>query len=100
MRGTPADPDWSDLRAVLDEEVGRLPEKYRRPFVLCYFDGRTNEEAARLLGCPKGTVLSRLAWARERLRSRLTRRGLALSAVGLATLLAEKAAVLLPPRDG
>jgi RNA polymerase sigma-70 factor (ECF subfamily) len=47
-------------------------------------EGRTNAEAARLLGCPKGTVLSRLAWARERLRARLTRRGLALPA-GLFT---------------
>jgi membrane fusion protein, multidrug efflux system len=71
---------WADLRPVLDEEVGRLPERYRVPFVLCYLEGRTNEEAARLLDCPKGTVLSRLAWARKRLRARLTRRGLAPSA--------------------
>src|SRR5262249_34111246 len=52
--------DWSDLRAVLDGEVNRLPDKYRSPFVLCYLEGRTNEEAARLLRCPKGTILSRL----------------------------------------
>jgi RNA polymerase sigma factor (sigma-70 family) len=71
---------WRDLRPVLDEEVSRLPEKYRVPFILCYFDGKTNEEAARELDCPKGTVLSRLAWARQRLRTRLARRGLALSA--------------------
>jgi RNA polymerase sigma factor (sigma-70 family) len=69
----------SDLRVVLDEEVNRLPAKYRAPFVLCYFDGKTNEEAARELGCPKGTILSRLAWARQRLRTRLTGRGLVLS---------------------
>jgi RNA polymerase sigma factor (sigma-70 family) len=70
---------WSDLRPVLDEEVDRLPAKYRAPFVLCYFDGKTNEQAARELGCPKGTILSRLAWARHRLRMRLTSRGLALT---------------------
>ncbi len=82
---------WSDLRAVLDEEVARLPERFRVPFVLCYLEGRTNEEAARLIGCPKGTVLSRLATARERLRVRLTKRGLAPSAAVLATLLAASA---------
>jgi RNA polymerase sigma factor (sigma-70 family) len=99
--GPAADPasgvDWADLRPVLDEEIGRLPAKYRAPFVLCYLEGRTNEEAARLLGCPKGTVLSRLAWARERLRSRLTRRGLALSAGLAATLLALNSAPAAVP---
>ena len=79
---------WADLRPVLDEEVGRLPERYRVPFVLCYLEGHTNEEAARLIDCPKGTVLSRLAWARKRLRVRLTRRGLAPSAALFAAALA------------
>ena len=92
-----ADVDWADLRPVLDEEIGALPAKYRVPFVLCYLEGRTNEEAARLLGCPKGTVLSRLAWARERLRHRLTRRGLALGAGLLATRLAHNAAPAAVP---
>ena len=82
---------WSDLRPILDDEVNRLPAKYRAPFLLCYVDGKTNEEAAQELGCPKGTVLSRLAWARERLRARLTRRGVTLSAGLLAAALTTKA---------
>src|SRR5262249_48144391 len=80
----PSDLIWRDLRPVLDEEINRLPAKYRVPFVLCYLEGKTNEEAAQQLGCPKGTVLSRLSRARQRLRDRLTRRGLTLS-VGLLT---------------
>lgn len=71
---------WNELRAVLDGEINCLPQKYRSPFVLCYLEGRTNEDAARLLRCPKGTILSRLAWARQRLRTRLARRGVVLSA--------------------
>jgi RNA polymerase sigma factor (sigma-70 family) len=87
---------WRDLRPVLDEEVRRLPEIYRTPFILCYLQGLTNEDAARQLGCPRGTILSRLAWARQRLRDRLTRRGLALSAAALTTCLsvAEASAAL------
>jgi cobalt-zinc-cadmium efflux system membrane fusion protein len=86
---------WRDLRPVLDEEINRLPAKYRLPVVLCYLEGRTLDEAARQLGCPKGTVSSRLAGARERLRVRLTRRGLALTGAGLALLLGTRAEAAL-----
>ena len=84
------DPD--KLSPVLHEELQRLPAKYRAPLVLCYLEGRTNEEAARIIGCPKGTVLSRLAWARQRLRARLTRRGVAPSAGLVAVALSSRAA--------
>jgi RNA polymerase sigma factor (sigma-70 family) len=82
---------WRDLRPVLDEEVNRLPDRYRAPFLLCYLEGVTNEEAARRLGCPKGTVLSRLSRAREMLRDRLSRRGLGVSGAMLAVVLEENA---------
>ncbi len=62
---------WTELH----EEVERLPEKYRSAVVLCYLEGLTTEAAARRLGCPQGTVLSRLSRAREQLRGRLIRRG-------------------------
>jgi RNA polymerase sigma-70 factor (ECF subfamily) len=83
----PATAERSDVGPVLDEELARLPEKYRAALVLCYLEGRTNEEAARLLRWPTGTVKGRLARARELLRSRLARRGLRASAVGVAASL-------------
>jgi RNA polymerase sigma factor (sigma-70 family) len=84
-----AGPAVSDLWPVLDEEIGRLPEPFRIAFVLCHLQGKTNEEAARLLGCPKGTVVSRLWRARKRLRVRLMRRGITLAAGGLTFALDE-----------
>ncbi len=73
-----------DLRVVLDEEIGRLPEKYRAAVVLCDLGGLGHDEAARQMGCPVGTVKSRLSRAREKLRSRLIRRGIAPAAVAMS----------------
>jgi RNA polymerase sigma factor (sigma-70 family) len=87
---------WRDLQPVLDDELNRLPEKYRAPVLLCYVEGKTNEEAGRLLRLPVGTVKSRLARARETLRRRLTRRGITLTGAALAAVLAEKAAANVP----
>jgi RNA polymerase sigma factor (sigma-70 family) len=86
----------SDLQDVLDEELNRLPARFRLPVVLCYLDGKTAEEAARQLGCARGTILSRLARARARLRPRLIQRGLALSG-GLAAALASPGVSAAPP---
>ena len=66
-----------DIGAALHEEVNRLPSKYRDPVVLCYFEGRTHDEVAAALNWPVGTVRSYLSRARDLLRGRLTRRGLA-----------------------
>ena len=64
-----------------------MPERLRQPVLLCYLDGRTNLEAARLLDCPASTIKDRLGRAREILRDRLGRRGIALSAMLLILLL-------------
>ncbi|MBI3408435.1 MAG: sigma-70 family RNA polymerase sigma factor [Planctomycetes bacterium] len=79
-----------DLRTMLDREVARLPERYRRVILLCHVQGKTQEEAARTLGCPKGTVAARLVRARERLRLRLTQQGLAYSTSAFSTVIAEE----------
>lgn len=76
-----------ELSRVLDEELGQLPETYRAPVILCYLQGKTNEQAAVELGWPKGSTSRRLARARALLRERLVRRGLAL-AVALCLALA------------
>ncbi len=64
---------------ALHQELDRLPARYRAVLVLCHLEGRTHAEAARLLNCPAATVSIRVSRARERLRDRLARRGLALA---------------------
>ncbi|WP_168221862.1 sigma-70 family RNA polymerase sigma factor [Aquisphaera giovannonii] len=75
-----------ETREAIHDEVARLPARFREPVVLCYLEGLTAEEAAGRIGCPRGTILSRLSRARDRLRGRLARRGVAAPAV--AALLA------------
>jgi RNA polymerase sigma factor (sigma-70 family) len=88
---------WRDLRPVLDDAIRSLPAKYRAPVVLCYLEGMTHAEAARHLGCPPGTLATRLSRARDQLRARLVRRGVTLSAGALAAALAGRAEASVSP---
>jgi RNA polymerase sigma factor (sigma-70 family) len=92
----PLERDDTEVAAALADEVCQLPERYRAAVILCYLQGSTTEEAARVLGCPRGTILSRLAWARQRLRNRLVRRGLAPMAA-LAAVSFGATASAMPP---
>jgi RNA polymerase sigma factor (sigma-70 family) len=99
----PAAADWQErvpydeLRVVIDEEIARLPDRYRRAVVLCYLEGLTQEQVARRLRCPLGTVQSRLHRARERLRTQLSRRGLATAAWSSETLAGVVSRPEVPP---
>jgi RNA polymerase sigma factor (sigma-70 family) len=92
---TSADVTWRDGLRVLDEELARLADAYRAPLVLCYLEGRTQDEAARQLGWTLGAFRGRLERGRARLRARLDRRGVGL-AVLAAVLAAEPTAGAFP----
>jgi RNA polymerase sigma factor (sigma-70 family) len=99
-RGKPLGPDQAlalDLRLVLDEELGRLPAQYRRALILCYLHGKTHVEAARELGCPPGSMSRHLARAKELLRARLVRRGVAPTALLGAEFASLPAQGAMPP---
>jgi len=88
----------SELRTILDEELARLPDRHRTVIVLCELEGLSRRDAAVRLGISEGTLSSRLARAKQRLRDRLTRRGFALSAAILASLLGQDAHAVLVSR--
>jgi RNA polymerase sigma factor (sigma-70 family) len=84
----PADP-WRELLPLLDQELSRLPDKYRLPIVLCDLEGQSIKDAARNLDWPQGTLAGRLARARALLAKRVARHGLVLSVGTLTALLSQ-----------
>jgi RNA polymerase sigma factor (sigma-70 family) len=80
-----------ELLPIIHAEIDRLPDHYRAPIALCYLEGLSYEQAAHQLGWPLGTVGSRIARARELLRSRLVRRGVTATTASLSVLLAREA---------
>ena len=90
------DPGLDDLRAAIVEEVGRLPDRYRLAVVLCDLEGLSHRDAAESLGWPVGTIKSRVTRGRERLKSRLIRRGLA-PAIGLIGVASREAVAIVRP---
>ena len=78
--------EHEEFRSVIDEEIARLPARYRSVIVLCCMEGASDDMAAHRLRCPVGTIHSRLHRARERLRIRLKSRGLTLGVGTLAAL--------------
>src|SRR5262245_6055135 len=82
-----------ELTSIIHQELARLPDRYRLPVGLCDLEGQTHAEAAKALGWPVGSVSGRLSRARDILRDRLTRRGLAAPAALLAATVAPASAV-------
>jgi hypothetical protein len=85
------------LQPLLDKELSQLPDKYRMAIVLCDLEDQSVKEAARHLGCPQGTVASRLARARVMLAKRLARHGLGVSGGALAAVLLQNRASACVP---
>jgi RNA polymerase sigma factor (sigma-70 family) len=96
-RSHPALANPGDVVVALEEELQRLPARHRDPLVLCYLEGKTNQEAAQVLRCPSGSMSARLTHARERLREGLARRGFVAPTAGVAGLLAATAAEAAVP---
>lgn len=92
----PDDLTWKEFRAALDAELCRLPDKWRLPLILCYLEGRTQDEAAGQLGWSKSTLRRRLEQARDALAHRLSRRGIVLSAALSAVLMSDCVAAAAP----
>ena len=87
-----------ELLTILDEEVAKLPERYRVPLILCYLEGKNIGHVAQELGCAQSTLYERFQQGRELLRKRLTRRGLTLSVTALGSLFLQNAAsAAVPP---
>jgi hypothetical protein len=95
--GLGASATWRKVRRALDEELARLPPRCRAPLVVCYLEGRTQKEAARILGWSLGSVRGSVRRGRDLLRARLARRGFAPSTVLVAALLSEPATTDVPP---
>jgi len=92
----PPDLAWHEACAILHEELNQLPDKYRLPLMLCYLDGMSRDEAARQLGVKTDVLRGQLERGRDRLRTRLTRRGVTLSAGLLAAVANTGTAAHLP----
>src|SRR5262245_15690140 len=89
---------WNDLQAILDQELNGLPDSYRSAIVLCDLEGKSIKDAAQQLGCPTGTIGTRLARGRRLLADRLARRGVALSGAALAAVISHNTATAgVPP---